>query len=231
MTPEGASPRSRLSELALPATLIAATIGIAYAAWSTKTAGALEAGAFVTGVICVWLVVRQSIWNFPLGLLNVAAYAWIFYEYRLYADSGLQVVYFGLNLAGWYLWLFGGENRTELQVQRTSRRELALIGLCIAAATGFLWWLLGKLGGAAKFWDALTTSISLSAQWLQSRKKLECWHLWILADVIYVPLYISRGLNLTALLYGVFLCMAVMGLLAWQKSVKTWPTPESSASS
>ena len=231
MTPEGASPRSRLSELALPAALIAATIGIAYAAWTTKTAGALEAGAFVTGVICVWLVVRQSIWNFPLGLLNVAAYAWIFYEYRLYADAGLQVVYFGLNLVGWYLWLFGGENRTELQVRRTSRRELALIGLFIAAATGFLWWLLGKLGGAAKFWDALTTSISLSAQWLQSRKKLECWHLWILADVIYVPLYISRGLNLTALLYGVFLCMAVMGLLAWQKSVKTWPTPESSASS
>ena len=85
----------------------------------------------------------------------------------------------------------------------------------------------GKLGGAAKFWDALTTSISLSAQWLQSRKKLECWHLWILADVIYVPLYISRGLNLTALLYGVFLCMAVMGLLAWRKSVKTWPIAQS----
>lgn len=229
MTPESASPRRRLTELALPAALVAATIAIAYAAWSTKTASALEAGAFVTGVICVWLVVRQSIWNFSLGLLNVAAYAWIFYEYRLYADAGLQVVYFGLNLAGWYLWLFGGENRTELQVQRTSRRELALIGLFIAAATGFLWWLLGKLGGAAKFWDALTTSISLSAQWLQSRKKLECWHLWILADVIYVPLYISRGLNLTALLYGVFLCMAVMGLLAWQKSVKTWPTTESSA--
>ena len=229
MTPESASPRRRLTELALPGALVAATIAIAYAAWSTKTASALEAGAFVTGVICVWLVVRQSIWNFPLGLVNVAAYAWIFYEYRLYADAGLQVVYFGLNLAGWYLWLFGGENRTELQVQRTSRRELALIGLFIAAATGFLWWLLGKLGGAAKFWDALTTSISLSAQWLQSRKKLECWHLWILADVIYVPLYISRGLNLTALLYGVFLCMAVMGLLAWQKSVKSWPTTESSA--
>ena len=231
MKPESASSRNRLTEFALPAALVAATIAIAYAAWTTRTASALEAGAFVTGVICVWLVVRQNIWNYPLGLLNVAAYAWIFYEYRLYADAGLQVVYFGLNLAGWYLWLFGGENRTELQVQRTSRRELVLIAVFIAAATGFLWWLLGKLGGAAKFWDALTTSISLSAQWLQSRKKLECWHLWILADVIYVPLYISRGLNLTALLYGVFLCMAVMGLLAWQKSVKTWPTPESSASS
>lgn len=227
MTPEASS--GRLQTVIFPAALVAATIAIAYAAWTTRTASALEAAAFVTGVICVWLVVRQNIWNYPLGLLNVAAYAWIFYDYRLYADAGLQIVYFGLNLAGWYLWLFGGENRTELQVQRTSRRELALIAVFIAASTGFLWWLLGKLGGAAKFWDALTTSISLSAQWLQSRKKLECWHLWILADVIYVPLYISRGLNLTALLYGVFLCMAVMGLLAWQRSVKTWPNPESFA--
>jgi nicotinamide mononucleotide transporter PnuC len=121
------------------------------------------------------------------------------------------------------------ELKTYCRVDTSSDDDMLTI--FIAAATGFLWWLLGKLGGAAKFWDALTTSISLSAQWLQSRKKLECWHLWILADVIYVPLYISRGLNLTALLYGVFLCMAVMGLLAWQKSVKTWPTPESSASS
>lgn len=219
---------SRLAALGVPALLLLATIGIAWAAWSTDTASALEAGAFVTGVICVWLVVRQSVWNFPLGLLNVAAYAWIFYEYRLYADSGLQVIYFALNLIGWYLWLFGGEDRTALKVRRASRRELALIAAFIAASTGFLWWLLGKLGGAAKFWDALTTSISLSAQWLQSQKKLECWHLWILADVVYVPLYISRGLNLTALLYGVFLCLAVIGLLAWQKSVKTWPIAQSS---
>jgi nicotinamide mononucleotide transporter len=223
--------RNNLTGLVVPTALVLATTAIAYAAWSTGTASALEAGAFVTGAICVWLVVRQSVWNFPLGLLNVAAYAWIFYEYRLYADSGLQVVYFGLNLAGWYLWLFGGENRTQLQVQHTSKRELALIAVFIAAATAFLWWLLGKLGGASKFWDALTTSISLSAQWLQSRKRLECWHLWILADVIYVPLYISRNLNLTALLYAVFLALAVMGLLAWQKSLKSWPAPAPSASS
>lgn len=214
------APSSRVQTVLVPAVLVAATIGIAWAAWSTKTASALEAGAFVTGVICVWLVVRQSIWNFPLGLVNVAIYAWIFYDYRLYADSGLQVVYFVLNLVGWYLWLFGGENRTALKVRRTSRRELALIAVFIASATALLWWLLGKVGGAAKFWDALTTSISLSAQWLQSRKMLECWHLWILADVIYVPLYVSRGLNLTALLYSVFLCLAVMGLLAWQKAVR-----------
>lgn len=221
MSSEATGPGNvKLAQVALPAGLVLATCAIAYFAWSTGSAEALEAVAFVTGAICVWLVVRQSIWNFPLGLLNVAAYAWIFYEYRLYADSGLQVVYFALNLVGWYLWLFGGEDRTALSVQRTSKRELAMVAVFVAASTAFLWWLLHKLGGAAKFWDALTTSISLSAQWLQSRKKLECWHLWILADVIYVPLYISRGLNLTALLFAVFLAMAVMGAVAWRKAVR-----------
>ena len=181
-------------------------------------ASALEAAAFVSGAICVWLVVRQNIWNFPLGLINVAISGYLFYQYRLYADSGLQAVYFALNLIGWYLWLYGGKGRTALSVGRTSRLELALIGGFITASTAFLWWLLDKAGGAAKFWDALTTSISLAAQWLQSRKKLECWHLWILADVLYVPLYVSRELYLIALLYAVFLGLATMGLLAWRKA-------------
>ena len=204
----------------MPGALILATVGIAIVAWSTHTASALEAGAFVTGAFCVWLVVRQNIWNFPLGLLNVAAYAWIFYEYRLYADAGLQLIYFVLNLVGWYLWLFGGEDRCELKVSRISVREMALTAVGIAVSTLLLRWVLTKAQGSAPLWDALTASISLAAQWLQSRKKLECWHLWILADVIYVPLYVTRHLNLTALLYCVFLGLAVMGLVAWRKAVK-----------
>src|SRR3990167_6423296 len=126
--------------LLLPGLLVLATAGTGYAAWHTGTASALEAAAFVTGAICVWLVVRQSIWNFPLGLLNVAAYAWIFYDYRLYADAGLQVIYFILNLAGWYLWLFGGKDRTELKVSRISVREMVLTALGIAASTLALRW-------------------------------------------------------------------------------------------
>lgn len=213
------TPALRKRELLVPAGLILATCAIAWAAWTTGNASLLEAAAFVSGAICVWLVVRQNIWNFPLGLINVAISGWIFYQYRLYADSGLQVVYFALNLIGWYLWLYGGEARTALKVQRTSRQELLLTAGFITASTAVLWWLLHKAGGAAKFWDALTTSISLAAQWLQSRKKLECWHLWILADVLYVPLYITRDLYLIALLYAVFLALAVMGLLAWRRAV------------
>jgi nicotinamide mononucleotide transporter len=223
------TPTSSIRQRAFTAALLLATVAIALAAWSTGKASALEAAAFVSGAVCVWLVVRQNIWNFPLGLVNVAISGWIFYDYRLYADAGLQVVYFALNLAGWYLWLYGGEQRTALKVRLTSRAGLALSAGFVTVSTAFLWWLLEKLGGAAKFWDALTTSISLAAQWLQSRKQLECWHLWILADILYVPLYISRGLYLIALLYAVFLGLAVMGYLAWRGTLNTPERPQSFA--
>ncbi|QDU87799.1 Nicotinamide riboside transporter PnuC [Pirellulimonas nuda] len=178
----------------------------------------LESASFITGALCVWLTVKQNIWNFPLGLLNVATFCVVFYQSRLFADAGLQVVYFGLGLAGWYLWLHGGKGRAPLQVTRAPPRELALIATFIFGCTLGLWQALHTVGGSASFWDALTTSISLASQWLLNRKRLESWVGWIIVDVIYVPLYLYKDLYLTAILYGAFLLMAVMGLRAWRAS-------------
>lgn len=179
-------------------------------------ASPLEAVSFVTGAVCVWLTVKENIWNFPIGLANTATFTAVFYEARLFGDSALQIVYFLLGLVGWYLWLYGGERHTRLQVTRARDLELVVVGLAVVASTILLWQTLRLVGGSASFWDASTTSLSLGAQWLLNRKRLENWHLWILADVAYVPLYLSRGLNLTALLYVVFLVMAVMGLVRWR---------------
>ncbi|MEO8501144.1 MAG: nicotinamide mononucleotide transporter family protein [Vicinamibacteria bacterium] len=92
-----------------------------------------------------------------------------------------------------------------------------MVALVVGAGTLILWKTLRYLGGSASFWDAATTSLSLGAQWLLNEKRLENWHVWILVDAVYVPLYISKGLNLTAVLYAVFLVMAVMGLLRWRE--------------
>jgi len=193
---------------------------IAAAAWHTGAASYLEAIAFVTGVFCVWLVTRQNIWNFPLGLITVGIYAVVFYLSDLFAMAGLQLVFFAINLAGWYLWLYGGENRSALKIRHAPRLEWALTLIGIAGGTALLYRLLDEAGGATKFWDALVTSISLAAQWAQSRKIFECWWLWIIADIIYIPVCLYNGLYLTALLYAVFLALSVMGLLEWRKSVK-----------
>lgn len=213
------SAQPRAPSKALVTGLFLITAAIAATAWHTGAAHPLEAIAFVTGVFCVWLVTRQNIWNFPLGLITVGLYAFVFYQSQLFATAGLQLVFFAINLIGWYLWLYGGENRSELKIRRAPRLEWALTALGIASATALLYRLLDEAGGATKFWDALVTSISLAAQWAQSRKIFECWWLWIVADLIYIPVCLYNGLYLTALLYAVFLALSIMGLQEWRKAV------------
>jgi nicotinamide mononucleotide transporter len=205
----------KLNESNTTLLLIVAVSLLATAMAIFRLAGWLESTSFITGAVCVWLTVKQNIWNFPLGLVNVATFCAVFFQSRLYADAGLQVVYFGLGVIGWYLWLHGGADRTPLKVSRASVLELLVICVFITASTLGLWTMLAQVGGSAAFWDALTTSISLASQWLLNRKRLESWIGWIIVDVIYVPLYVYKDLYLTAILYGLFLLLAVIGLRAW----------------
>lgn len=186
----------------------------------------LETLSFVTGLICVWLTVRQNIWNFLIGLVNVVTFCVVFFEARLYADAGLQIVYFILGIVGWYLWLYGGDDRKRLEVTRAGKRELVFVIATGVLLTVSLWRMLEYFGGAASPVDALTTSISLCAQWLLNRKLLETWIFWIVADIIYIPLYLYKELYLTAGLYAVFLGLAVLGFVKWRES---WRATEISA--
>ncbi len=193
-------------------TLVAATT-----LWLELTT-ALEAISFVTGALCVWLVVRENVWNFPIGLMNVATFSVVFFQSRLFADAGLQIVYFVLGVVGWRLWLRGGENQTRLRLSRIGMLELMWLGFFVILSTLCLWKTLQHFGGSASFWDVFTTSLSLASQWMLNRKQLESWLGWIVVDAIYVPLYVSKGLYLTAILYAIFLCMAFIGWKQWYRS-------------
>ena len=178
-----------------------------------------EAVAFVFGLLGVALTVLESVWCWPVGLVNVALLAVVFWNSRLYADAGLQVVYLGLCLYGWWAWLHGGAGGGALRISRTPRRALlGLLGLgaCFGAFLGLL---LGRATDAAlPFWDAATTSFSLVAQWMQARKWLENWMLWIAVDVAYVGIYLAKHLYLTAGLYASFVALAVLGLREWTRA-------------
>jgi len=202
------------------AALTLITSSLAIWMWRGGNASGLEAVSFVTGAVCVWLTVRENVWTFPIGLVNVTTFSIVFYRAGLMGDAGLQVVYFVLACLGWYMWLYGGERRTALRVGRTSTQELSLVIVLIAVGTVMLWKVLHVFGGSTTFFDGLTTAMSLGAQWLTIRKKLESWIFWIVVNVIYVPLYIYKDLNLTAILYAVFLCMAVIGFVQWQKTYR-----------
>jgi nicotinamide mononucleotide transporter len=176
--------------------------------------------AVVFGIISVYLSTREHIWSWPTALVNVSLYFVVFYEAKLYADMGLQVVYFGLSLYGWYEWLYGGANRTELHVSRTARTlgvRLVVIGVVCAAVLGTL---LARFTDAAlPYVDSATTSTSLVAQWMMTRKILENWAVWAAVDVVYVAMFIYKHLYLTAGLYTIFFVLAVMGYVQWRRSL------------
>lgn len=186
----------------------------------------LELFAALIGAISVWLSVRQNIWSWPTAIINVVLYAIVFYEAKLYADMGLQVIYAILSIYGWYEWLYGGEGRTELHVSRTGPRLGALLALIAAAGSALLGTFLHRATDAAlPFMDSFLSSTSLVAQWMMTKKLLENWLVWIGVDVLYVGMFIFKGLFLTAGLYAVFLALAVKGYIDWRRSMAAQSAP------
>jgi nicotinamide mononucleotide transporter len=180
-----------------------------------------EIAGFVTGALCVWLVARQNVWNWPIGILNNVAFLVLFLTSGLYADGSLQVVYIALAVYGWWAWLRGGVSHTSLPIGRTSRAQWwALLGAGMAATAVLTWVLARYTDSTVPLADAVTTVLSLLATWGQARKKIESWWLWIAADVIYVPLYAYKGLWLTGILYLGFLALCVVGLVGWRASLR-----------
>lgn len=170
---------------------------------------------FVTGAVGVWLTVRSHVANFPVGIANSAFFLVLFASARLWADSGLQIMFIVLGFVGWWQWLYGGERRTALVV---GRARPVTLGLCVAVVligTTGLTLILRSVHDVAPFWDALTTSLSVAAQWLLNTKKIENWAFWIAADCIYVPLYFVKRLDLTGIVYVLFLGMCFLGVRAW----------------
>ncbi len=185
-----------------------------------------EVLGFVTGLLCVWLVVRQHIANWPVGILNVLLLMVVFLRARLFGDASLQVVYVVLGVYGWWQWLFGGERHSRLAVRRTTRAEWGALAVCGVVFLVALWWPLARvMHSASPAADALTTTLSLLATYGQCRKLLENWWLWIAADIVYIPLYAYKGLFLTAVLYGVFLALCVAGPRAWWLDLRRAPVP------
>jgi nicotinamide mononucleotide transporter len=180
----------------------------------------LEILGFATGLACVVLVVRQKIANFPIGIASNVFFLISFARHRLYGDAGLQIVYVALGFYGWYSWLYGGQRRKQLEVATASPRVRLAIAFLIVLGTQLLMFTLYASGGSAPILDALTTMLSLAAQLLLNRKYIENWYLWITADVLYIIMYLQRGLNLTALLYAVFLMLCLVGLQQWRRELQ-----------
>lgn len=175
-----------------------------------------ETWGFVTGALCVWFAARANIWNFPLGIANGLLLLFLFLEARLFADSGLQVMFVVLNARGWWLWKMGSQT-AERPVTRAPARELrgALVAsVLLCALLGCLLWL---ARGSVPVFDGTIAGLSVVAQWLLNRKRLENWLWWIVVDLVSIPVYLYKELYLIALLYLLFLAICVVGYRRWRR--------------
>lgn len=181
-----------------------------------------EVLGFLTGVVNVWLLARQVLWNWPIGIANNLLYLVVFVRSGLYGDAGLQLIYAAMGAYGWWTWSHPAPGRGDLRVTRTSRATWTwLMPATAAAAIALAFFLRRFTDSTVPNWDALTTALSLAATYGQTKKLLESWWIWILVDVIYIPLYIYKGLWLTSALYAIFMILCVVGLRAWQKALAT----------
>ncbi|UGQ44726.1 nicotinamide riboside transporter PnuC [Massilia endophytica] len=180
----------------------------------------LELISFVLSVATVWLNIRQKHWAWLFAIISSATYGVVFYGARLYGDMALQLVFISVSIWGWYQWLRGDDSHEQLPVTVLDARGRWLAALGWLLGFGALAWFLKSFTDTdVPNADGFLTAGSLVGQLLLSRKKLENWHVWIIVDVLYVALYVHKGLMLTAVLYAMFVVMAAIGLLAWRRAM------------
>ncbi|MBC2607090.1 nicotinamide riboside transporter PnuC [Pelagicoccus albus] len=177
----------------------------------------IEAIAVVFGLACVWLVVKESIWCWPAGLVQVSLYVYIFYQAKLYSDFGLHIFYVGMQFYGWYHWMYGGKDRDKAPIEELSRNSILIwSAVCLLGSVAWGWLMHRFTDAVVPYPDAFTTVTSLVAQWLMAKKKLQNWHFWIAVDIVAVAVYAYKELYLTSGLYAVFLVLCVMGVREWR---------------
>lgn len=181
----------------------------------------LEWVAAGLGVANITLLIWRSPLNYPFGMAMVALYIFVFFEKRLYAESGLQVFFFAAQGWGWWMWHKAGGQEAQVAVgwlDGPSRLVWATITLAISLNLG---WVLHRFTNAAMpFADAAVAGASVAAQVLLGLRRAENWVLWVLIDVASIGLYINRGLYPTAGLYGGFLVMSLIGLREWARAAQ-----------
>lgn len=190
----------------------------------------LELVGTIFNLAAVILAARKNIWTWPIGIIGVILFGFLFYQIRLYADMAEQLYYLITGFTGWYLWSKVRDEK-EIPVTRLSTQQLGawiigilITGLCVGAATARIHlWLPHMFPEPADlpYLDSITTMTAFAAQFLMMRRKLENWHLWIALDICAVGLYWYKGVPFVALLYFLFLINAIYGLKKWSASSST----------
>lgn len=176
----------------------------------------------LTGLIYLYLEIRQNVWLWPLGIITSVFYIYIFFVSKFYADMGLQGYYLIVSFYGWYHWLHGGkkQNSGSLPISRITVKLAFWLSLVTLMLFFIIEFILERFTDSpVPIGDAFTTALSITATWMLARKIIEHWWLWVVVDGVSLALYIYKGLYPTSVLFVFYTAMSVVGYYQWKKEM------------
>lgn len=180
----------------------------------------LEAVAFFFGIASVWYAKKQNILVYPTGLVATSITVYLLYEVGYYGDMAINGYYSIMSIYGWYVWSKGTTDSGSLPVTRTTATE-KLTGIGMFVLTILVIFAIYKGFDieiqTANYFDIFTSGLFFTAMWYMALKKIENWTLWIIGDLIAIPLYAYKSLGMLSLQYLIFTILAVQAYIAWRK--------------
>jgi len=192
----------------------------------------IEIFGAVTGIIYVFLEIKQNIWLWPVGIATSVTYIYVFRENGFYADMLLQVYYLVISVYGWWAWTHGKQQEealnSDLRISRIDLKTAVWTSAFTAIIFAVMWYVLDRwTDSPVPVWDAVITTLSVIATWMLTRKILEQWHVWIVANAIAILVYILKGMYPTVILFIVYFVMAIAGLFEWRRVFASYATEKS----
>ncbi len=178
----------------------------------------LEIIAVFFGLLSVWYARKEDIKVYPTGIISVVIYVYICVGVKLYADMGINFVYFVMSVYGWYAWTRKDQSKELIKITYCTKKEHWIsLGMFLFFFITLVYILSNFTDSTVPYLDSFTTSIFIVGMWLMAIKKIENWIYWIIGDVISIPLYFYKGLVLTSFQFTVFLILAIMAYIEWKK--------------
>lgn len=184
---------------------------------------ALEAMSAFFGILSVWYIKKNSILGYPTGIISTATYVYLLYEWGIYGDAVVNVYYTAMSVYGWWVWatVRTDDSEDKMPITRLDKKGLAFtVAFTVGNFLLFYLVLSRYTDSTVPMIDSITTALAFGAMWLQARKKLEHWSLWIACDVLSIGLYIYKGYGITSLQYAIFLALAIAAHYSWVKMYK-----------
>ncbi|MAB48243.1 MAG: nicotinamide mononucleotide transporter [Flavobacteriaceae bacterium] len=184
----------------------------------------LEAVAFVFGIASVWYAKKENILVYPTGIICTVITVYLLYINKYLGDMMMNFYYSVMSIYGWWNWARKKEDKPVVPISRTNSKE-KIIGVIFFLVTMIVTYAVYKAYDydmqVPNYIDVVTSGIFFTAMWYMANKKLENWTLWIIGDIITIPLYAYRGLGMLSLQYLIFTILAIQGYIAWKKSLNS----------